>query len=84
MGLLGYGLYFFGYVTIPGETSQATVQITEVRVPVCPTCEPTSEALNILVVTPTTSSTQQVDATATCETFRTQHPGTPCPTSANP
>jgi len=84
MILLGYGLYYFGYVTIPGETSQSTVQITEVKVPVCPTCEPESEAPKILIVTPASSSTQQPDAAATCEAYSAQYPGTPCPTSANP
>jgi len=85
MGLFGYGLYFFEYVTIPSEESQATVHVTEVKVPVCPTCEPTPAALNIVVVTPTMNATQESGATATaaCEVFNDQYPQTPCPTMSN-
>ncbi len=80
MGLFGYGLYFFGYVTMADDAS-ATVHVTEVKVPVCPTCEPTPAASNIIVVTPTMDATQKADATATtaCELFNDQYPETPCP-----
>jgi hypothetical protein len=82
MGLFGYGLYLFGYISIGDDASQATVHVTEVKVPVCPTCEPTPARSNIIVVTPTMDATQESDATATaaCELFNDQYPETPCPT----
>jgi hypothetical protein len=82
MGLFGYGLYFFGYITIADDASQATVHVTEVKIPVCSTCEPTPAGSNIVVVTPTIDATQEVDAAATvaCELFNDQYPETPCPT----
>lgn len=86
MGLLGYGMYFFGYITIPGEALQSTVQITEVKIPVCPTCEPASQEPDVIVVTPTLSPTPDYGATATaaCGSFNDEFPGTPCPTLSNP
>ncbi len=86
MGLFGYGLYFFGYVTILDEETQPSAQVTEVRIPVCPTCEAVIEEPEVIVVTPTLSSTPDVEATATaaCGSFNEQFPGTPCPTLSNP
>jgi hypothetical protein len=82
MGLFGYGLYFFGYIAIADDTSQATVHVTEVKVPVCPTCEPTSAGSNLIVVTPTMKATQEsgAAATAACELFNDQYLETLCPT----
>ena len=86
MGLLGYGMYFFGYITIPGEEPLSAVHVTEVKIPVCPTCEPVSEEPEVIVVTPTLSPTPDYGATATaaCGSFNEQFPGTPCPTLSNP
>ncbi len=86
MGLLGYGMYFFGYITIPGEEPLSTVHVTEVKIPVCPTCEPSSEEPEVIVVTPILSPTPDFGATATaaCGSFNDQFPGTPCPTLSNP
>ena len=86
MGLFGYGLYFFGYVTILGEETQPSAQLTEVRIPVCPTCEVIIEEPEVIIVTPTLSPTPDVGATATaaCGSFNEQFPGTPCPTLSNP
>ena len=85
MGLFGYGLYFFEYVSILGDESQATVHVTEVKVPVCPTCESTTAASNIIVVIPYMNTTQQAEATATavCVVFNDQYPQTSCPTESN-
>ncbi|NIS81727.1 MAG: hypothetical protein GTO14_16315 [Anaerolineales bacterium] len=89
MCLVGYGLYFFGYVTLVDETTaQPVVQVTEVRIPVCPTCVPTPADAKILVVTPTTTPTATPNfaatATAACESFNQQFPGTPCPATPSP
>jgi len=86
MGLLGYGLYFFGYIMIPGEELPSTVHVTEVKIPVCPTCVSVSEEPKVIVVTPTLSPTPDFGATATaaCGSFNDQFPGTPCPTLSNP
>jgi hypothetical protein len=89
MCLVGYGLYFFGYVTLVDEAvTQPVVQVTEVRIPVCPTCEPTASEAEILVVTPSPSSTVTPDfaatATVACASFNQQFPGTPCPVTPSP
>lgn len=89
MCLVGYGLYFFGYVTFVDEvTTQPEVRVTEVRIPVCPTCEPTPIDAKILVVTPTPGPTDTPDfaatATAACASFNQQFPGTPCPGTPSP
>lgn len=86
VGTLWYGLYFFGYISILGEELPSSVQITEVKVPVCPTCGPTPTERNILVVTPTLTPTSSFGATATaaCGSFLERFPGTPCPTLSPP
>ena len=82
------GLYFFGYITILDEGLQSTVHITEVKIPICPTCEPEpmSKEPEVTIVTPTLSPTPDYGATATeaCGSFNEQFPGTPCPTLSNP
>jgi hypothetical protein len=86
MTLFGYGLYFFGYISILDDGAQSTVHVTEVKIPICPTCEPGSETPDVIVVTPTLSPTPDYGATATsaCGSFNEQFPGTPCPTLSNP
>lgn len=89
MCMVGYGLYFFGYITLIDDVSiQPTVQSTEVTPLVCPTCEPATAESMIIVVTPTLSPTATLDfgatATAACATFNQQFPGTPCPGTTEP
>jgi hypothetical protein len=86
MGLLGYGLYFFGYINVPGEGVSSTVHVTEVKIPVCATSEAISTEPNILILTPTLEPTSDFGPTATaaCGSFLEQFPGTPCPLLPTP
>ena len=82
---IGTVLWSFGYLTL-GEgacpTDSTVCPATPAALPVCPTCE-------VLVVTATPMPTDtptltptpdlQAMATAACQAFNQQFPGTPCP-----
>ena len=89
MCLVGYGLYFFGYVHLTGEAiAQPPVDATVAAPPVCPTCEPGIAEPKVVIVTATPEPTPTIDAAATataaCGAFNLEFPGTPCPSPVAP
>jgi hypothetical protein len=70
MAALGFGLYWYGYLTPGSGVVLPTVcPATPAFFPQCPTCP----------APPTATADFGATATAACSTFQYAFPGTPCP-----
>jgi hypothetical protein len=82
--MVGYGLIAGGYLSTGSLTcppSESVCPATPAFLPVCPTCGMTIVTRFAPTFTPTATSTPDAAATATaaCDAFESQFPGTPCP-----
>jgi len=80
MVALGFGLYWYGYLT-PGSgvVPPTACPATPAYFPLCPTCQPLPTTSIATPVPPTATVDFGATSTAACSTFQYAFPGTPCP-----